>query len=76
MFVLESAATLPKEGIFVIVGVLVLAALYAVLSFVKVKKKGDDIPEDEKREESQVFRPVVFVRTNRRTPGDKDHGEK
>ncbi|MGM9641783.1 MAG: hypothetical protein ACI3XI_01105 [Eubacteriales bacterium] len=81
MAFLEASLTLPKEGIFVIVGICVLVALYAVLSLVKSKKKKEQLPgvietppEPEKKEEkeSEAFRPVVFVRTNCRTIGERE----
>ena len=43
MVMLESAANLPKEGVFVLVGIAVLLILYLVLRFAKSKRKEEPI---------------------------------
>ncbi len=73
-FLESSPATLPKEGIFVLVGIAVLVALYFILSAWRAKKKPEPIEEikeeiEEKpaqKEDPNSFRPVVFIRTNKR----------
>ncbi len=75
MFILESSSgSLPKEGIFVLVGVAVLVVLYFALSAWKAKRKpetAEEIKEEaqtepEQKEDPNAFRPVAFVRTNKR----------
>ena len=53
MFVLENTATLPKEAIFVICGIALLAALYFVLKAFK-KKELPTVEEPEENEEETV----------------------
>jgi uncharacterized protein YpmS len=43
MFMLESAVTLPKEGVFTLIGIAVLLILYLALRFVKSKKKEEPV---------------------------------
>ncbi|MBO5701194.1 MAG: hypothetical protein J6S71_02025 [Clostridia bacterium] len=50
MFVLESAATLPKEGIFALCGIALLAALYFVLKAFKKKEIPAEEPEENEEE--------------------------
>ena len=38
MFMLENTATLPREGIFVLIGVAVLVVIYILLRFLKSKR--------------------------------------
>lgn len=51
MFMLNSEAVLPMEGIFVLVGIAVLLVLYIVLRTVKIKKKPNELPVEENDEE-------------------------
>lgn len=51
MFILNSEAALPKEGIFVLVGVAVLLVLYIVLRTLKSKKQPEEISVEENDEE-------------------------
>ncbi len=87
MFFLEADAKLPPEGIFVLIGIAALIAIYVVLSAVKVKKKSAPAPEaqinqaprekepdtEAKEEKREVFRPVTFTRSNiRRIDAQED----
>ena len=54
MFMLNSEAVLPKEGIFVLVGIAVLVVLYIVLRTVKLKRKEDPIPIVDENDEETV----------------------
>ena len=54
MFVLENTATLPKEAIFVICGIALLAALYFVLKAYKKKELPTVVEEPEENEEETV----------------------
>jgi len=53
MFVLENTSILPKEGIFVICGIALLAALYFVLKALK-KKELPEAAEPEENEEEII----------------------
>ena len=50
MFVLENTSVLPKEGIFVICAIALLAALYFVLKAFKKKEIPVEVPEDNNEE--------------------------
>ena len=50
MFVLENISVLPKEGIFVICAIALLAALYFVLKAFKNKEIPVEVPEDNDEE--------------------------
>ena len=52
MFVLENTSAFPKEAIFVICGIALLAALYFVLKAVRKKEIPVEIPEDNDDEET------------------------
>ncbi len=51
---LESAVTLPKEGIFTLIGIAVLLVLYLALRFVKNKKKEALIEAVEEVSEEEI----------------------
>ena len=50
MFVLENISVLPKEGVFVICAIAMLAALYFVLKAFKKKDIPEEVPEDNDEE--------------------------
>ena len=54
MFMLESVATLPKEGVFTIIGIAVLLALYLALRFVKSKPKEKPIEAVEEISDEEI----------------------
>ena len=51
MFMLENTAILPREGIFVLIGVAVLVCLYVLLRFLKIKRKEKIIVTEENIDE-------------------------
>ena len=51
MLMLENTATLPREGIFVLIGVAVLVCLYVLLRFLKIKRKEKIIVTEENIDE-------------------------
>lgn len=51
MLMLENTATLPREGIFVFIGVAVLVCLYVLLRFLKIKRKEKIIVTEENIDE-------------------------
>ena len=61
MFMLESAATLPKQGIFVLVGIAVLVILYLVLRFVKSKRKEEPLEENIDEEIAAITAAVAII---------------
>ena len=63
MFMLESAATLTKEGVFTLIGIAVLLVLYLALRFVKSKKKEDSIEliEEDREEEIAAITAAVAL---------------
>ncbi len=72
MLWLESTPQIAKEGVFVLIGIALLVVLYFVLSALKAKRTPppcEQIPEEvpeEEPESTDAFRPVAFVRTNKR----------
>lgn len=62
MFMLENTATLPREGIFVIIGVAVLVVLYILLRFLKSKRTEEVIvPEENIDEEIAAITAAVAM---------------
>lgn len=62
MFVLENTATLPREGVFVLIGVAVLVVLYILLRFVKSKRTEEVIvPEENIDEEIAAITAAVAM---------------
>lgn len=51
MLMLENTAILPREGIFVLIGVAVLVCLYVLLRFLKNKRKEKAIATEENIDE-------------------------
>ena len=51
MLVLENTAILPREGIFVLIGVAVLVCLYVLLRFLKNKRQEKTIATEENIDE-------------------------
>ena len=51
---LESAVTLPKEGIFTLIGIAVLLVLYLVLRFVKSKRKEEPVETVEENIDEEI----------------------
>ena len=51
MFMLENTASLPREGVFVLIGVAVLVALYILLRFLKSKTTEEVIVPEENIDE-------------------------
>ncbi len=61
---LESTVTLPKEGIFTLIGIAVLLVLYLVLRFVKSKNKeepDEDIEEISEEEIAAITAAVALI---------------
>lgn len=54
MFMLESAVTLPKEGIFTLIGIAVLLILYLVLRFAKSKRKEEPVESVEENIDEEI----------------------
>ena len=54
MLMLENAATLPKEGIFTLIGIAALLVLYLALRFVKRKKKDEPIEAVEEISDEEI----------------------
>ena len=61
MFLLETTATLPKEGIFVICGIALLAALYFVLKAFRKKELPSEIPEENDEESVAAITAAVAL---------------
>ena len=62
MFMLENTASLPREGIFVLIGVAVLVALYILLRFLKSKTTEEVIvPEENIDEEIAAITAAVAM---------------
>lgn len=62
MLMLENTATLPREGVFVIIGVAVLAVLYILLRFLKSKRTEEVIvPEENIDEEIAAITAAVAM---------------
>lgn len=62
MFMLENTATLPREGIFVLIGVAVLVVLYILLRFLKSKRTEEVIvPEENIDEEIAAITAAVAI---------------
>ena len=60
MFVLENAATLPREGVFVLVGIAFFAVLYLVLRFAKSKKE-EPVEEEIDEEIAAITAAVALI---------------
>ena len=59
---LENTATLPREGVFVLIGVAVLVVLYILLRFLKSKRKEEVIvPEGNIDEEIAAITAAVAM---------------
>lgn len=59
---LENTATLPREGVFVLIGVAVLVVLYILLRFVKSKRTEEVIvPEENIDEEIAAITAAVAM---------------
>ncbi len=60
---LESAATLTKEGVFTLIGIAVLLVLYLALRLIKSKKKEDtvEVIEDDSEEEIAAITAAVAM---------------
>lgn len=58
---LEAVATLPKEGVFVLVGVAVLLVLFLALRFVRGKKKEEIVEEDIDEEIAAITAAVALI---------------
>ena len=62
MFMLENTASLPREGVFVLIGVAVLVALYILLRFLKSKTTEEVIvPEENIDEEIAAITAAVAM---------------
>lgn len=62
MFFLENTATLPREGVFVLISVAVLAVLYILLRFLKSKRTEEVIvPEESIDEEIAAITAAVAM---------------
>lgn len=61
MFVLENTATLPKEGIFVLCGIALFAALYFVLKALKRKEISEEETEDNEEETVAAITAAVAL---------------
>lgn len=62
MFFLENTATLPREGVFVLISVAVLAVLYILLRFLKSKRTEEVIvPEENIDEEIAAITAAVAM---------------
>ena len=61
MFLLETTTTLPKEGIFVICGIALLAALYFVLKAFRKKELPSEIPEENDEESVAAITAAVAL---------------
>lgn len=62
MFMLENTASLPREGVFVLIGVAVLVVLYILWRFLKSKRKEEVIvPEENIDEEIAAITAAVAL---------------
>ena len=60
IFLENTAPTLPKEGVFVLVGIALLVLLYIVLKTVKNKKKPDCFaPEKSDEDEGEILAAIT-----------------
>lgn len=59
---LENTASLPREGVFVLIGIAVLVVLYILLRFLKSKRKEEvKVPEENIDEEIAAITAAVAM---------------